>query len=175
MSRIATAVLPAFALLVSTGAAWRSPSPPMPAWTAHPFPPGRAAVAEARRRADRLCRRGALLAPVRRGRRAALRPLHGMVVRFVVKPSDVIIAELANARDAGVPAPADLVLLLGERDQRRLIAAGLDAGVDLVGLLPNARDIGWTGATVTNGPATPAAPPCDSHVARSSRLRFPPP
>lgn len=164
MSRIATAVLPAFALLVSTGAAMAEPVSAHAGLDRTHF---RQAVLPSLKPGVALtvyadeARFSRLFAEVVAPRFARS---HGMVVRFVVKPSDVIIAELANARDAGVPAPADLVLL-GERDQRRLVAAGLDAGLDLVGLLPNARDIGWTGATVADASHTGGAT-VPFHVAR---------
>lgn len=89
---------------------------------------------------------------------------HGVGVRFVVKPADVILAELANARDAGQAAPADLVLV-GGRTQRRLLEAGLDQGVNLMAALPNARDVDGPLATVADAGHTGGAV-VPFHVAR---------
>lgn len=78
---------------------------------------------------------------------------HGIAVRFVVKPADVILAELANARAEGEPGPADL-LLVGERTQRRILDDRLAMPFALTELLPHARDIDPDRARVADGAPT---------------------
>ncbi|MEJ1159924.1 extracellular solute-binding protein [Prosthecomicrobium sp. N25] len=78
---------------------------------------------------------------------------HGFQVRFVVKPADVILSEIANARAAGEPSPADLVLV-GERTTRRLMDASLVTPFDLRAVLPNGRDLDPRVATVADGAYT---------------------
>jgi ABC-type uncharacterized transport system YnjBCD substrate-binding protein len=77
----------------------------------------------------------------------------GLQVRFVVKPADVILAEIANAQAAGEPSPADLVLI-GERATRRMLEAGLVTPFDLRAVLPNGRDVDPRLATVADGAYT---------------------
>lgn len=77
----------------------------------------------------------------------------GIDVRFVVKPADVIVAEIARAKSAGEAGPADL-LLVGERTQRRILDARLAMPFALTEVLPNAHDVDPNRARVADGAYT---------------------